>query len=69
MGGACAVNSVGHTESLDVGAWPGLRKWLGGSSRWVPPHLTAQWNWPSSVEPFSAAVEVFGSTVVAILSK
>jgi hypothetical protein len=29
----------------------------------------SQWNWPSSVEPFSAAVEVFGSTVVAMRSK
>ncbi|PXX65091.1 hypothetical protein DFR70_104152 [Nocardia tenerifensis] len=32
-------------------------------------HKVAQWNWPSSVEPFSAAVEVFGSTVVAMVSK
>jgi len=30
---------------------------------------SAQWNWPSSVEPFKAAVEVFGSTVVAMVSK
>ncbi|OXR43717.1 hypothetical protein B7C42_03952 [Nocardia cerradoensis] len=29
----------------------------------------SQWNWPSSVEPFRAAVEVFGSTVVAMVSK
>ncbi len=56
-----------------TGAALGLAKSPGEA---VQPHTAVaeprpkfQWNWPSSVEPFRAAVEVFGSTVVAMVSK
>ncbi len=35
----------------------------------LPDGTGTQWNWPSSVEPFSAVVELSGSTVVAMASK
>lgn len=38
----------------------------GGSDRKVEP---AQWNWPSSVEPFSAVVDESGLIAVLTMSK
>lgn len=60
---------------MNIHAHPGFSFVSGGDQRTIVirraalSHNGAQWNWPSSVEPLSAVVELLGSTVVAMRSK